>query len=70
MQEAALLLGATYDPAAISDFGALGLAPDPDVARAWYKRATGLRIDRSSPSHRATDAARRNDGRRQRRLNN
>jgi hypothetical protein len=37
--EAALLLGATYDPAAVSDFGALGLAPDPDVARAWYQRA-------------------------------
>jgi len=37
--EAALLLGATYDPAAVSDFGALGLAPDPNVARAWYQRA-------------------------------
>ena len=37
--EAALLLGATYDPAAVSDFGALGLAPDPNIARAWYQRA-------------------------------
>jgi hypothetical protein len=37
--EAALLLGATYDPTAVSDLGALGLAPDPDAARAWYQRA-------------------------------
>jgi TPR repeat protein len=37
--EAALLLGATYDPAALSDLGALGLAPDPNMARAWYQRA-------------------------------
>jgi hypothetical protein len=38
-QEAALLLGATYDPAAVSDLGALGLVPDPNMARAWYQRA-------------------------------
>jgi hypothetical protein len=37
--EAALLLGATFDPAVVSDLGALGLAPDPNVARAWYQRA-------------------------------
>jgi hypothetical protein len=37
--EAALLLGATYDPAALSDLGALGVAPDPNMARAWYQRA-------------------------------
>jgi hypothetical protein len=37
--EAALLLGATFDPAAVSDLGALGLVPDPNMARAWYKRA-------------------------------
>jgi TPR repeat protein len=37
--EAALLLGATFDPAAVADLGALGLAPDPNVARAWYQRA-------------------------------
>jgi hypothetical protein len=49
-QEAALLLGATYDPAAISDLGALGLAPDPNAARAWYQRA----LDSGS-----TEAARR-----------
>jgi hypothetical protein len=48
--EAALLLGATYDPAAISDLGALGLAPDPNVARSWYQRA----LDSGS-----TEAARR-----------
>jgi hypothetical protein len=49
-QEAALLLGATYDPAAISDLGALGLVPDPNAARAWYQRA----LDSGS-----TEAARR-----------
>jgi hypothetical protein len=37
--EAALLLGATYDPAVVSDLRALGLAPDPNVARDWYQRA-------------------------------
>jgi TPR repeat protein len=37
--EAALLLGATFDPTAVSDLGALGLAPDPNVARVWYQRA-------------------------------
>jgi hypothetical protein len=37
--EAALLLGATFDPAAVADLGALGLAPDPNVARVWYQRA-------------------------------
>jgi hypothetical protein len=37
--EAALLLGATYDPAVVSDLRALGLAPDPKVARDWYQRA-------------------------------
>jgi TPR repeat protein len=37
--EAALLLGATFDPAAVSDLGALGLVPDPNMARAWYQRA-------------------------------
>src|SRR5262249_23621224 len=37
--EAALLLGTTYDPTAVSDLGALGLAPDPNAARAWYQRA-------------------------------
>jgi hypothetical protein len=49
-QEAALLLGATFDPAAIADLGALGLAPDPNVARSWYQRA----LDSGS-----TEAARR-----------
>src|SRR5262249_18825931 len=37
--DAALLLGATYDPTAVSDLGARGLAPDPNAARAWYQRA-------------------------------
>jgi len=56
--EAALLLGATYDPAAVSDFGALGLAPDPNVARAWYQRAMELgSVEASRRIERLTRAA-------------
>jgi hypothetical protein len=46
--EAALLLGATFDPAVVSDLGALGLAPDPNVARAWYQRAMEAGSDEAS----------------------
>jgi hypothetical protein len=56
--EAALLLGATYDPTAVSDFGALGLVPDPDVARAWYKRAMEFgSVEASRRIERLTQAA-------------
>jgi len=37
--EAALMLGATFDPLMVTEFGALGLVPDPNAARAWYQRA-------------------------------
>jgi len=38
--EAALLLGATYDPAAVSDFRRHSdLRPDPMSAAPWYQRA-------------------------------
>jgi len=37
--QAALMLGATFDPVVVAELGALGLAPDPSVARAWYQRA-------------------------------
>jgi hypothetical protein len=37
--QAALMLGSTFDPAVVADLGVRGLAPDPDVARAWYQRA-------------------------------
>ena len=37
--QAALLLGATYDPIALAELGVYGLHPDPTAARAWYQRA-------------------------------
>jgi len=37
--QAALMLGSTFDPAIVADLGVRGLAPDPDIARAWYQRA-------------------------------
>ncbi len=39
---AALMLGATYDPARIAEFGGLGARADPILARAWYERARAL----------------------------
>jgi hypothetical protein len=36
---AALLLGATYDPAVLAELGVFGLRPDRAAARAWYQRA-------------------------------
>jgi TPR repeat protein len=40
--EAALLLGATYDPQALEALGARGIAGDPALARHWYERAAQL----------------------------
>ena len=37
--QAALMLGATFDPAIVTDLGVIGLAPDAGVARVWYQRA-------------------------------
>jgi hypothetical protein len=37
--QAALLLGASYDPIVLRDLGVLGFAPDPGQARAWYQKA-------------------------------
>ena len=37
--QAALLLGATYDPLMLADLGVRGLKPDPEAARTWYRRA-------------------------------
>jgi TPR repeat protein len=42
--EAALLLGACYDPAFIEKIGAQGIKPDPKEARNWYERAKQLGI--------------------------
>ncbi|MGC2410850.1 MAG: hypothetical protein WA441_12855 [Methyloceanibacter sp.] len=40
--EAALALGATYDPKFINDAGVKGIKPDLAEARAWYVRAREL----------------------------
>jgi hypothetical protein len=37
--QAALLLGATFDPIVLRDLGVLGFTPDPGQARTWYQRA-------------------------------
>jgi hypothetical protein len=37
--QAALLLGATFDPVVLRDLGVLGFTPDPAQARTWYQRA-------------------------------
>lgn len=37
--EAALALGATYDPQFIKEIGAHGIEPEPEEARLWYSRA-------------------------------
>ena len=42
--EAALLLGACYDPAFIEKIGVQGIKPDPQEARNWYERAKQLGI--------------------------
>ena len=42
--EAAVLLGATYDPAFIEKMGAQGIRPDLEQARSWYERAKQLGI--------------------------
>jgi hypothetical protein len=40
--DAALALGATYDPLAIRQLGVIGLQPDAARARAWYEKAAAL----------------------------
>ena len=42
--EAALLLGACYDPAFIKKIGAQGIEPDLKEARTWYERAKQLGV--------------------------
>jgi hypothetical protein len=43
--EAALKLGATYDPTFIEKIGAQGIKADTKEARAWYERAKQLGVD-------------------------
>ncbi len=40
--DAALALGATFDPLVIQRLGAIGMTPDIAQARQWYKRAADL----------------------------
>jgi hypothetical protein len=40
--EAALALGATFDPLVIRRLGAIGAAPDAAQARQWYQKAVAL----------------------------
>ena len=40
--EAALVLGATFDPLVIRRLGAIGTAPDAAQARQWYQKAVAL----------------------------
>jgi hypothetical protein len=42
--EAAVLLGATYDPAFLEKMGAQGIKPDLKEARSWYERAKQLGV--------------------------
>jgi TPR repeat protein len=42
LPQAALRLGATFDPAEIPALRATGLAADPKEARVWYERAREL----------------------------
>jgi TPR repeat protein len=42
--EAAVLLGATYEPAFIEKMGAQGIKPDLKEARSWYERAKQLGV--------------------------
>jgi hypothetical protein len=43
--DAALALGATYDPAFIEEIGAQGIKADPDAAKTWYERAAVLGVN-------------------------
>jgi len=40
--QAALTLGATFDPKVLADLGVLGFAADVEQARTWYQRAAEL----------------------------
>lgn len=40
--QAALAIGATFDPNMLAELGVVGFAPDPAQARIWYQRAAEL----------------------------
>jgi hypothetical protein len=43
--QAALALGATFDPVILAELGVLGFPPDPAQARSWYDKAARLGLD-------------------------
>jgi Bacterial SH3 domain len=47
--DAAIALGATYDPHFIEDHGIQGIKADPEEARKWYERGEALRPDGAAP---------------------
>ncbi len=51
--DAALLLGATYDPDFIERIGAHGIKADPKEARSWYDRAKQLGVEGAEAKLRA-----------------
>lgn len=46
--QAALVLGASYDPVVLNELGVVGFAPDLEQARIWYKRAAESGLDEAS----------------------
>jgi TPR repeat protein len=42
LAQAALALGATYDPAELARLKVIGINPDVAAARAWYQKAQAL----------------------------
>ena len=42
MPEAALALARTFDPGELARIGAVGLQPNPEMARTWYEKARAL----------------------------
>jgi len=56
--EAALALGATFDPVVMQRLGAIGTTPDIAQARQWYQRAAELGSSAASQRLAGLDAAR------------
>jgi len=56
--EAALALGATFDPVVMQRLGAIGTTPDIAQARQWYQRAAELGSNTASQRLAGLDAAR------------
>jgi TPR repeat protein len=55
--DAALALGATYDPAIIGRLRVIGVSADIDRSRAWYEKAAG--VGSRKAAHRLEDLSNR-----------